>query len=404
MREDDRKHKIHMNIEFYNCPQPAQFDTNVLPTEKPTFIGYKPDVAQLQMVAEKYAQYKRLLVIGHGGSVTSSYGMYHALRRGIPQSLAKDAYFLSSVDPDYITDVKTELHPSDTLVLAISKSGSDTTQLEALSQFWGYQIVAITEENTPLYQIAQKKNLDIVIHPPVGGRFTAFTEVGLLPLLFCGIDVAGLLRGAQELYALYEKDNLAWKAASVAFQLEQQGFVDVLGLVYSHYLFPTTSLITQLCHESFGKDDKGQTYSFAEGSEVQHHTVQRLLGGRKNMAAWFVGLHAFQTGVATQYPAEIHSIAIRDHALFDLNKIPLAESQRFELEGTLESAKLSNIPIVHMELNGLEPVELGRFVSFWQLYAVYSSVLRKVDPLNQPAVETGKQISFNKRLAYKGLL
>lgn len=393
-----------MNLEFYNCPQAKQFDTKILPTEKPVFVGYKPDVAAMKALVEKYNQYKRVLVIGHGGSVTSSYGIYHALRRLIPENIAKDAYFLSSVDPDYVIDVETELHPADTLVLAISKSGSDTTQLEALSQFWDYPIVVVTGEGTPLYQIAQKKHLDIVIHPAIGGRFTAFTEVGLLPLLFCGLDVASLLRGAQEMYALYEKDNLAWKAASVAWQLEQQGFVDVLGLVYSHYLFPTTSLITQLCHESFGKDDKGQTYSFAEGSEVQHHTVQRLLGGRKNMAAWFVGLHAFHASTTTQYPAEIHSIAIREHALFDLNKIPLAESQRFELEGTMESAKLNNIPIVHMELNGLEPVELGRFISFWQMYAVYSSLLRKVDPMDQPAVETGKQISFNKRLAYKGLL
>lgn len=393
-----------MNIQFYNCPQPAQFDTKILPTEKPAFIGYKPDMAAIKALVEKYNQYKRVLVIGHGGSVTSSYGMYHALRGLVPKNVAKDAYFLSSVDPDYVVDIKAKLDPADTLVVAVSKSGSDTTQLEALSQFWDFPIVVITELDTPLYHIAQKKQLDTIIHPPIGGRFTAFTEVGLLPLLFCGIDVEYLLRGAGETHALYEKDNLAWKAASVAFQLEDQGFVDVLGLVYSHYLFPTTNVITQLCHESFGKNGRGQTYSFAEGSEVQHHTVQRLVGGRKNMAAWFIGLHSFHAEVSTHYPADLHSITVRDHALFDLNKIPLAEAQRFELEGTMESAQLSNIPLIHMELTGIEPVELGRFISFWQLYAVYSSVLRKVNPMDQPAVEAGKQISFNKRLAYKGLL
>jgi glucose-6-phosphate isomerase len=43
-------------------------------------------------------------------------------------------------------------------------------------------------------------------------------------------------------------------------------------------------------------------------------------------------------------------------------------------------------------------------MAFWQLYAVYSSLLRNVDPFDQPQVEGSKKISFDKRLQYKGLL
>lgn len=397
-----------MNIEFFNCPPPEQFDTKILPTEKPAFIGYRPDMAALEALAKEYEQYQNVLVIGHGGSVTSFAAMYGALRQFSNADGAhvrgKRAWVLSSVDPDYIAELKQELKATDTLVLAISKSGADTTQLEAFSQFLDYPAVVITAQGSAEEQVAQKLNLTVVRHPEIGGRFTAFTEVGLLPAALCGLDVKGLLRGAGEMYALYEKENLAWKAASVLWQLEKQGYVDVLGLVYSHYLHATSSLLTQLCHEGFGKEGKGQTYVFAEGSEVQHHTVQRLLGGRQNMAAWFVGLHGFHAGLETHFPPAVHGVAFRGQALFDLQRVPLQESQRFELQGTMEAARMAGLPVAHMELAGLEPVSLGRFIAFWQLFAVYSSMLRGVDPFDQPEVEHGKQMSFNKRLEYKGLL
>lgn len=403
-----------MNINFYNCPQPGQLDTKILPKDKPEFLDYRPDFGIMESVAEKYKQYKNILVIGHGGSISSFYGFYNALHNLSETTNAsestyakqnKKAYFLSSVDPDYIAELKHNLSLDETLVVAISKSGNTVTQLEAASQFAGYPLLAITEKDTPLYQIAEKVGAEIVLHPTIGGRFTAFTETALLPGLMCGLDADSLYRGALEMYALYEKNNLAYKLASVCLGLEQQGFVDILGLVYSHYLYFMSPLITQLCHESFGKDGKGQTYVFAEGSEVQHHTVQRFLGGRRNMAGLFIGVDGYASlGIASAFASNTHSVTVRGHALFDINKIPLSQAQSFELQGTLESARLKDLPAIHVSISSLSAMEVGRFVAFWQLFAVYSSLLRGVDPFNQPEVEAGKQISFDKRLAYKGLL
>lgn len=389
-----------MNIEFYNCPAPAPLDVTSLPAEKPAFVGYRPDFAAMEAVAREYAAYENILVIGHGGSVTSFYAFYNALR---PHA-KKRAHFLWTIDPDYIAELKAELAPENTVVLAVTKSGENTTQVEALSQFLDYPVVVVTGEGSSVEAVAEKMHFTVVRHPVIGGRFTAFTEVSLLPALLCGLPAEALLRGAMEVYEQYEKDSLAWKAASVLYQLERAGSVDVLGLMYSHYLFATSRLATQLCHESFGKDGQGQTYVFAEGSEVQHHTTQRLFGGRKNMAAWFFGLHSFSSDAKTSFPPQLHSIAMRGQPLFDLQNIPLSESQRFELEGTMEDARVQGLPVIHMELSGIEPVEIGRFMSFWQLYAVYASLLRSVNPFDQPQVEAGKRLSFNKRLAFKGLL
>jgi glucose-6-phosphate isomerase len=388
-----------MKLEFYNCPKPEDIENIKLP-EEPEFVKYVPDFESINKLAAEYQKYQNILVIGHGGSVTSSYGFYHAL---IEQA-KKKAYFLSTVDPDYIYELKQKLNPENTLVIAISKSGETVTQIEAAMQFTDYPWLVITGKSSPFRAIGEKLNAKIVMHPPIGGRYTGLTEVGLIPAALAGLDVKALYEGARKFYYQYTKDNLAWRAASIFYQLEQQGFVDVFMPFYSHNLFPMSNLIVQLCHESFGKGGKGQTYFAHEAPESQHHTNQRFFGGKKNIAGFFTGSETFLHPSITAYQPSVHSVQIKTRHLADINKIPLEKSLEFELQGTMEDARIQGIPLAHLSVAGFNPLEIGSLVAFWQLYAVYSSALRGVDPFNQPQVESSKNISFNKRLQYKGLL
>lgn len=388
-----------MKLEFYNCPQPEKMDPASLP-ETPEFVSYKPDFDEIKKYAADYQKYQNILIIAHGGSITSFYGYYSALN----YQAKKKVYFLSTVDPDYIYGLKAELKPENTLVIAISKSGENTTQMEMLMQFTEFPLVIVTGKNSPLRAVAEKLKAHIVLHPAIGGRYTGLTEVALLPAGIAGLDVEALYGGAKRFYDLYSKDNLAWKMASIFYQLEQKGFVDVFMPFYSHNLFPISSVIVQLCHESFGKGGKGQTYFAHEAPESQHHTNQRFFGGTKNICGIFTGSETFLHPTVNVYPAAVHSIQMKGHALFDINKIPLEKSLAFELLGTLEDSRISGIPVAHLSIAGFSGEEIGQLVAFWQLYAVYSSVLREVNPFDQPQVENSKNISFNKRLEYKGLL
>jgi len=388
-----------MKLEFYNCPKPQEIETISLP-EIPEFVNYVPDFEQMKELAKEYKSYKNILVIGHGGSITSFYGFYHALK----YQTTKQAYFLSTVDPDYITELKSILKPEDTLVIAISKSGETVTQIEMLSQFLDFTLLFITGKSSPLRAIGEKLKAKIIMHLSVGGRYTGFTEVGLLPAAIVGLDVKGLYEGAKNFYALYQKDNLAFRSASIFWQLEQKGYCDVFMPFYSHNLFPLSAIIVQLCHESFGKDGRGQTYFAHEAPESQHHTNQRFFGGIKNICGFFNSTDNFKNDLVCSFPPQIHSVQLKGHALFDVNKIPLKEALGYELQGTLEDARIQGIPLAHLSILSFTPQEIGSFLAFWQLYAVYASQLRGVDPFNQPQVESSKKISFNKRLAFKGLL
>ena len=264
--------------------------------------------------------------------------------------------------------------------------------------------MVVTGKSSPLRALAEKLNFKTILHPSIGGRYTAFTEVGLLPAAIVGLDVQALYDGAKTFYALYEKDNLAWRAASVLYQLEQSGCVDVFMPFYAHNLFPMSGVIVQLCHESFGKGGIGQTYFAHEAPESQHHTNQRFFGGRKNICGIFTTIDTFLHPTQNIYPTASHSVQIKGHALFDINKIPLEKDMESEAAATMEDARINSIPLAHISISNFTAHEVGAFLAFWQLYAVYASVLRKVDPFDQPQVENSKNISFNKRLAYKGLL
>jgi glucose-6-phosphate isomerase len=100
----------------------------------------------------------------------------------------------------------------------------------------------------------------------------------------------------------------------------------------------------------------------------------------------------------------VHSVQVKGRHLADINKIPLEKALEFELKATLEDARINSIPCAHLSISGFTAQEVGQFCAFWQLYAVYSSVLRNVNPFDQPQVENSKNISFDKRLGYIGLL
>ena len=388
-----------MKLEFYNCPSPADITQFKLP-ETPGFVKYAPDFEVMKKQAEKYQQFENLLIVGHGGSLNTVAGFCEPYKN----QLTKKVFYLSTIDPDYVFELKQKLKKENTLVIAISKSGENTTQIEALSQFMDFPLLIITGSSSPLRAMAEKLKADIVLHPSIGGRYASFTEVGLLPAMIAGLDAEGLYKGAKTFYYLYEKDNLAWRAASTLNILEQKGYVDVFMPFYTHNLFQISSLIVQLCHESFGKAGLGQTYFAHEAPESQHHTNQRFFGGRKNICGFFMTAESFAHQVASSYPPALHSVQIKGHHLADINKIPLDIALDYEAGATMEDARINSIPVAHLSINNFSFGEVGAFTAFWQLFAVYSSVLRNVDPFDQPQVENSKKISFNKRLQYKGLL
>ena len=381
-----------MYLDTANIPE---FKARSINIPDAPFISYQPDLKKVKQYWQQFGMFKNILVIGHGGSINSFVGIHATL------GFEKSVYVLSTTDPEYVAELREKLPKHETLVIAISKSGETVTQIEALMSFIDYPLLFITGKTGALAEIAKKVNATVVEHPPVGGRFTAFTEVALVPAAICGVDIERLYQGAQRMYEQYRTDNLAMKAAQALFKIEEQRVVDVFMPIYSHGLYGFRHLMVQLCHESFGKAGLGQTYFANEAPESQHHTNQRLFGGRKNIAGFFLHVENFRKDAVVSVPTSMHSVKIRDGELFNIHKLPLSYSMHAEYSGTWEDAKNQGVPAVSLGVTVIDPEEIGQFIAFWHMYAVYGSVLRGVNPFDQPQVENSKAISWIKRQAYK---
>lgn len=111
---------------------------------------------------------------------------------------------LDSTDPAQVRQATDDFPPEESIYLVSSKSGG-TEEVKAFTEhFWdisgkdGSRFVAITDPGTALDDIAKKRNFRATLHadPSVGGRFSVFTDFGLLPMALMGMDLTEVLDSA----------------------------------------------------------------------------------------------------------------------------------------------------------------------------------------------------------------
>ena len=399
---------MSLYLQFKNCfiDELNQFKSQIEELkniEIPSFANQKPYEDEDIKKCEKLNEFDNVLLIGNGGSVNGAKAFYGSL------SSKKNFEFITTMEPDYLNEVSKRFPKENTLVLAVSKSGTTVGVLEALMYFVNrdYRIAVITSQQGTLYEIAKRKEWEVLEHPPVGGRFAAGTICGLAPAFLMGADINQLERGFTTAFEKYSpekgfNDNLAMYLASVLYLLEQKGKHDVFVPVYSTQVSAFLPLIIQLMHESFGKKDIGQSFFGDLAPESQHHTNQRFFGGRKNICSLFMHvLNQHNSFDKINVPQDLKDVPFKGTTLDILDGIPYEKSLDFEYSGTFEDAVNKKFPVMDLSIDKVDEKSVGELMGFWQYVAVYSSVLRGVNPYDQPQVEDSKKISFAKRKEYK---
>ena len=189
--------------------------------------------------------------------------------------------------------------------------------------------------------------------------------------------------------------NKASKLAEELFEVEKQGYDEVLTPFYSTRLFGFYPLLVQLMHESVCKNGEGQTFFGDLGPEYQHHTNQRMFGGKQNIVPMFI--ESTHEHAEIEVPEDIQDIELRTHQLGEFGGKTYEASLKAESEGVKQALDEKGRPRIELKLEELSYRSTGRFMAFLQYLAVYSSWLRDVDPFNQPNVEKSKNIGFKMR-------
>ena len=394
-------HNMPATISFSNIQehlfQLSAEELNMLSSlETPAFEIYQEHIKALLETLAPFQTYTTILLVANGGSLWSSIAYNTALGK----NNGKRLIVINDMDPDRILRMRQECSHETSLVVVISKSGSAIGIFETLFALWDYPKLFVTIPETPLAQVGEREHIVTILHPEVSGRYSSFTSSAYVPSILLGLPVEEIENGGREGYAMYNtvnEEHSALRLATALFRLEEKGYAEVFLPIYSHFLRGFSMIVTQLFHESFGKDGKGLTVLAAEAPESQHHTNQRFFGGRKNMIGCFLHTHNVSHDINLNVPKSLQNISLHNGSLGDLHKQSLTRSFQSEYEGTVAHAKESGIPTIEISVSHISGYEIGNLMAFWHYVSVFSSLLRGVNPYNQPEVERSKEIALRQR-------
>jgi glucose-6-phosphate isomerase len=364
----------------------------------PAFATYKADIREIENFSKEFKKYENIIIAARGGSITSFRAYFEALAKF---NTKKKVYFIDTADPDYLKYVKKSCPKSKTLLIVISKSGKTVDVIENYLYFAAYKTIFVTtQDGNPMDQIAQRLKISILPHPEIGGRYSGLTATGLLPAFLIGLDIKKIARGAQKAYADFsptKKNNAAKKLAEYINYFDRKGFPEIYMPIYSVQLQGFMELFMQLIHESVGKNGRGPTIIPVAAPESQHHSNQRYYGGRKNMQGLFLVIDKYQNKERFEVSTKVGDITLRNLPLSKMTSLKLEDSMKAEFVGNWKDSRKRGVPAAVMHLEKLDEISVGYLTGFFHYLTVYLSWLNKVNPYDQPEVETSKEISFTER-------
>ena len=385
-------------------------------------LGYSEETVWLvkEYAAMTQGMFDNVLVLGIGGSALGGMAVCEALLKPYWNLLTPEQrnnfpriFFLDNVDPDQINGLLNILDLKKTLVNVITKSGSTA---ETMSQFmilknrlqaelgdnYVRHIVATTDKNSGiLRQISNEEGYKTFVIPDdVGGRFSVFSAVGLLPFALVGIDIEELVQGVKDMdLALKNTDirhNIAAQNALIHYLMDtQKGKNLSVMMPYSSRLKYISDWFVQLWAESLGKekDNDGNTVHIgptpikALGATDQHSQIQLYNEGPNNKLINFIRVKEFDTTLEIPKIFEFTGIGYLGgntvnsliNAEADATKVALIDYQR---------------PNVTITLEKVNPYNVGQLLYMLEVQTAITGELYNINTFNQPGVEQAKNYTY----------
>jgi len=365
-------------------------------------LPFATDAAAIRQRGRDLARrFRQTIVFGIGGS--SLGGEMLACILG---DAAHPVQFYDNVDPTTLARLK-HVDWNATLLLVISMSGNTAETLSQLltvlpaiersTDVAGLRerILVITENRDgALGRIAQDLGLEILPHPPVGGRYSVLSIVGLLPAAVAGADIEAVLNGARrmaERCLVGDPDqNPAFRHGAIQYLHALHGRTQSVQMIYADRLRKLVDWFRQLWAESLGKHDafgeaRGLTPVSAVGVTDQHSQMQLYLDGPDDKQFTLI------------IDPELRAQGARVDARFaHLPEVaPLAghttgELFHAEFEATHTTLERHRRPVRRLSLAARDPAAIGEYIMLMELETIVVAHLFGIDPFDQPAVEEGK--------------
>jgi glucose-6-phosphate isomerase len=357
------------------------------------------DVSLLDYTIEQTEKFKRnkrnFVVFGTGGSNLGARALINTLTKQ-----PKNILFFDNIDPLFFQDEIINLDLNTTGFIIISKSG---TTPETLSQFGSIINIAreknnldmlfknclvVTEfKDSPLFNIAKKNNCTLLEHKKdIGGRYSIFSNVGMIPAILAGLDVKKVHLGASKV--IENSDFLdTFKFAQIFKFCSSNNYFSNVMMTYSDGLTYFGKWYLQLWAESIGKKNRGITALHAVGTTDQHSQLQLYLDGPKDKYFTFIKSNHHKKGL------KIDTEIMKEESVNYLINKTMGDLMHAEQDATIDTFKLNNFKFREILLSEINEEAMGGLMANSIMETIAACIYFEVDPFDQPAVEQGKALT-----------
>lgn len=347
-----------------------------------------------------------IVILGTGGSSLGAQAIAQLSFWGTPAAAASKAsprlHFLDNLDGATFQRFLDQVDLRSTRFHVVSKSGGTAEPLllmlaaiDAIERAGGgtylkhhFSGEAEPGQN-PVRYLLEEMQAPVLVHDPqLGGRFTAFSTVGLVPAMIAGLDAARFRSAGRRALAAIEAGSMTpADGAALAVAARDVGLGQQVMWNYTDRLERFSKWWRQLWAESLGKAGNGTTPVDALGPVDQHSQLQLYLDGPADK---------FFTLIVPATEATLSaSTAWAKKAGLDLFAgRNLADVTHAQARATAETLSAAGKPVRMMSLAApLDENVLAALMVHFILETLVSASLWNVDPFGQPAVEAGKQLT-----------
>ena len=331
---------------------------------------------------KKFNKFKTIVIIGMGGSILGSEAIYFFLK----DKIKKNFLFFNDINEYKIEKLKKKNNLNKILFIVISKSGKT---IETLSNLLALKIIKknsknillISEKNkNPLYLLSKKFSLHHIPHKKyIGGRYSVFSEAGVIPAYFMGININKLRMNILSHFKGGRRLHLKDSSMKISNLFINKKFKNLIFFNYVSRLDKFLYWAQQLIAESLGKNKKGFLPLVSKAPKDHHSLLQFYLDGPKDQL-----FYIFSAEEGSKLKIKANPLGKELHYLNNksLSDIKIAQKNSF-----ISELKRKNIPFREFKIKDFSEQTLGELFSCFILETVIVGKLSKINPFDQPAVE-----------------
>lgn len=344
-----------------------------------------------------------LLVLGIGGSYLGAKAFISALENPYKKKL-EIIFCANTISSENLIEIMDYIKDKSVYLNVISKSGrtlETAIGFRVLKEYmqnnfkdYNKRIIATTDKDKgALRELVQSESYrSFIINDDIGGRYSVFSPVGLLPIACSGIDIYEIYEALKEAENEYKNENVLLNEAfkyAVIRNIYYKNNLKIEVLVnYDLKLSFLNEWYKQLFGESEGKNNLGIFPASVINSTDLHSMGQYIQDGERIL---------FETVI--DFKKSDYSLLIKKSE-DNLDGLNYLENKSFNevnqkaLLATVLAHKKGGVNNIIIEVEKKDTKNLTKLMYFFMISCAMSGYLLGVNPFDQPGVEDYKDNMF----------